>query len=143
MKYNGTTTTTTMTTTTTTANPTRLKASQANFLPRNHVTSPIDAARHLSSTKSTYSEREAFYLHASPIGATPADLGRVMNNACDKFASHACKRAPVIPLAVPFYRPIPCIQLSNSFHAAKYYSVIPYDHPCATTSQRVWDIVCT
>lgn len=30
----------------------------------------------------------------------------------------------VIPLAVPFYRPIPGIQLSNSFHAAKYHSVI-------------------
>lgn len=60
---------------------------------------------------------------------TSADLGRVMNNACDKFASHACKRAGVIPLAVPFYRPIPWIQLSNSFHAAKYHSIISYDRP--------------
>jgi len=88
-------------------------------------------------------QENPFTCARAPIGATPADLGRVMNNACDKFASHACKRVSVIPLAVPFYRPIPRIQLSNSFHAAKYYSVIPYDHPCAATSQRVWDMVCT
>jgi len=74
---------------------------------------------------------EGLYLRdaRTPSPTASADLGRVMNNACDKFASHACKRAGVIPLAVPFYRPIPWIQLSNSFHAAKYHSIISYDRP--------------
>lgn len=75
--------------------------------------------------------REEFYLWdaRAPSLTASVDLGRVMNNACDKFALHACKRAGVIPLAVPFYRPIPWIQLSNSFHAAKYHSIISYDRP--------------
>lgn len=89
----------------------------------------IDTARHFSSTESMHAR--IFERGSVLLAAVLADLGRVMNNACDKFASHACKRAPVIPLAVPFYRPIPWIQLSNSFHAAKYHSVISYDHPCA------------
>lgn len=150
MKYNGTTATTTTTTTTMmTTNPANsitTEVSPADFLSQPCMTSSmINTECYLSSIKlisaHIYSEGETFSLHGNTIGAALADLGRVMNNACDKFASHACKRAPVIPLAVPFYRPIPWIQLSNSFHVAKYYSVIPYDHPCAMTSRRAWAIV--